>query len=103
MGREATISWGGPDLVIRNDWKAALLMKLDVTDTSITVRFYSSSLGRRVETTTGTPYAWIGGTGFSVDYTRRVYAQGRLLRDEPFQTRYDPQPTVGAHLPNVEG
>jgi hypothetical protein len=103
MGREATISWGSPDLVFRNDWKAALLMKFDITDTSITVRFYSSSLGRRVETTTGTPYAWIGGTGFSVDYTRRVYAEGRLLRDERFQTRYNPQPTVGAHLPNVEG
>jgi vancomycin resistance protein YoaR len=103
MGREATISWGGPELIFRNDWEAAVLMKLIATDTSITVRFYSSPLGRRIETTTGTPYAWIGGTGFTVDYTRRVYAYGQLKRDEHFQTRYAPQPTVGAHLPAVEG
>ena len=29
MGREATVSWGGPELIFRNDWPAALLIKLD--------------------------------------------------------------------------
>jgi vancomycin resistance protein YoaR len=114
MGREATISWGGPELVFRNDWKAAVLMKLRATDTAITVRLYSSLLGRRVETTTGTPTRWIapamrevldaslspgsrvivqqpGGPGFTVDYTRRVYRQQKLLRDQHFRTRYDAQ------------
>jgi len=112
MGREATISWGGPELVFRNDWNAAVLLKVVVTDTSITVRFYSSELGRRVETTTGTPYKWTapvtrevadstlapgtrvvvqepGGSGFTVDYTRKVFAHDRLVRDERFTTRYD--------------
>ena len=28
MGREATVSWGGPELIFRNDWPAAILMKL---------------------------------------------------------------------------
>jgi vancomycin resistance protein YoaR len=111
MGREATISWGGPELIFRNDWNAAVLMKFEATDTSITVRFYSSELGRRVETTTGTPYRWAapvtrevadstlapgarvvvqepGASGFTVDYTRKVFAHDRLLRDERFTTRY---------------
>ena len=32
MGREATVSWGGPELIFRNDWPAAILMKLDASD-----------------------------------------------------------------------
>jgi vancomycin resistance protein YoaR len=95
VGREATISWGGPDLVFRNDWDAAVLMKLDATDTSITVRFYSSSFGRSVETTTGAPYRSTGPGGFTVDYTRQVFKDGRLLRDERFTTRYDPVDRAG--------
>ena len=57
MGREATVSWGGPELIFRNDWPAAILMKLAASDSGITVRFYSTKLGRRVTTTTGKPYA----------------------------------------------
>ena len=57
MGREATVSWGGPELIFRNDWPAAILVKVAASDSAITVRFYSRKLGRRVETTTGEPYA----------------------------------------------
>ena len=57
MGREATVSWGGPELIFRNDWPAAILIKVAASDSAITVRFYSRKLGRRVETTTGEPYA----------------------------------------------
>ena len=31
MGREATVSWGGPELIFRNDWPAAILMKLSAS------------------------------------------------------------------------
>ena len=31
MGREATVSWGGPELIFRNDWPAAILMKVTAT------------------------------------------------------------------------
>ena len=72
LGREATISWGGPELIFRNDWPASVLIKLDATETSITVRFFSSRLGRRVETETSVPYGH-GGGSFMVEYTRRVY------------------------------
>jgi vancomycin resistance protein YoaR len=112
MGREATVSWGGPELVFRNDWPAAILMKLVATDTSLTVRFYSSKLGRRVETETGEPYGYVaprtitvsnpslppgakvveqsaGPSGFTVQYTRRVYRRDRLRRNERYTVRYE--------------
>jgi vancomycin resistance protein YoaR len=117
MGREATVSWGGPELIFRNDWPAAILIKVEALDTSITVRFYSSKLGRRVETETGEPYAYqaagtvrvlnpslppgteqvvqSGGiSGFTVEYTRRVYRDGELIKDEDYRVRYKPENTI---------
>ena len=91
LGREATVSWGGPELIFRNDWPAGVLIKLDATDTSITVRFFSSRLGRRVETETSVPYGH-GGGSFMVEYTRRVYRGTRLARDEHFRVRYSVSP-----------
>ena len=114
MGREATISWGGPELIFRNDWPAAILIKLEAGETGITVRFYSTKLGRRVETTTGEPYAVTaprtititnpslpagsrsvvqsaGDSGFSVRYTRKVFRQAKLIRNETYTVRYDPK------------
>ena len=114
MGREATVSWGGPELILRNDWPAAILFKVSATSTGITVRFYSQKLGRRVETTTGEPYAYVaprtirtrnsslapgtvdviqsaGESGFTVQYTRKVYKGSDLVRDERYTVRYVPQ------------
>jgi hypothetical protein len=87
LGREATISWGGPELVFRNDWPAAVLMKLEATETQISVRFYSSRHGRRVATETSAPFGH-GGGSFTVEYTRRVYRGPRLVRDERYRVRY---------------
>ena len=95
LGREATISWGGPELIFRNDWPASVLIKLDATETSITVRFFSSRLGRRVETETSVPDGH-GGGSFTVEYTRRVYRGSRLTRDERFRVRYGNSPGFGA-------
>lgn len=117
MGREATVSWGGPELVFSNDWPAAILMKVVATDSSITVRFYSRRLGRRVETTTGEPYAptppetirtlnaslppgtsstvqSAGESGFTVQYTRKVFRGSKLRRNERYTVRYDPQNAI---------
>ena len=91
MGREATVSWGGPELVFRNDWPAALTMRLTTTGDAITVRFFSARLGRRVETETAEPQLLTNG-GFTVEYTRRVYRFGRLIRDEVFEAAYRPHP-----------
>ena len=117
MGREATVSWGGPELIFRNDWPAAILMKLTATSSGVTVRFYSRKLGRRVETTTGEPYAYVaprtitvrnpalpvgttstvqsaGASGFTVQYTRKVYEGPELVKDERYTVRYDAQNAI---------
>jgi len=117
MGREATVSWGGPELIFRNDWPVGILVKVTALDTSITVRFYSSKLRRRVETETSEPYNYVaattlrelnpalppgsetvvqggGVTGFTVDYTRRVYRGKKLIKDEQYTVRYDPENTI---------
>jgi len=117
MGREATVSWGGPELIFRNDWPAAVLMKLIATDGSITVRFYSRKLGRRVRTETGEPYSYVapqtittrnaslppgtvstvqsaGESGFTVQYTREVFRGAKRIKDERYTVRYDAQNAI---------
>jgi hypothetical protein len=47
-GIEATISWPQPDLVFRNDTEAALLIRTEYTDESITVKFFGDNGGRQV-------------------------------------------------------
>ena len=34
MGREATVSWGGPEMIFTNDWKAGLLIKVSAWSTA---------------------------------------------------------------------
>lgn len=117
MGREATVSWRTPDLVFRNDWPAAILMSVRAASSGITVAFYSSKLGRRVETTTGRPtdrtepktierkkpdlppgtrtvVQAAGPGGFSISYTRKVYRGDTLKRDETFRWRYRPENAI---------
>ena len=112
MGREATVSWGGPEMIFTNDWKAGLLIKVSAWSTGISVRFYSSKLGRRVETVTEDPYSFVkprtrvtrnpalkpgerkvvqeaGPDGFTVEYTRKVYRGDELIKDERYRTRYN--------------
>ena len=95
LGREATISWGGPELIFRNDWPAGVLINVNATATSISVRFFSSRLGRRVETETSVPYG-NGGGSFMVEYTRRVFRGSRLARDEVYRVRYNAAPGSSA-------
>jgi vancomycin resistance protein YoaR len=117
MGREATISWGGPELVFQNDWDSALLMRLRTTPRSITVWFYSQKDGRVVSTVTGAPHNFVrprtvyvkdatlppgtrrvlqsaGGSGFTVSYTRRVYRDDSIRRNEQYTWTYSPENEV---------
>jgi vancomycin resistance protein YoaR len=117
MGREATVSWGGPELIWRNDWPAAILVEAYADSDSITVQLYSSKLGRRVETTTGEPTEFTaprtitvsnpslepgttavvqeaGPSGFLISYTRRVYEGPKLRRDEHYTWRYKPENAI---------
>lgn len=89
-GREATVSFGGPELIVRNDWPAAVLVSASATDTSITFRLYSSTLGRRVTTESGP--AGAPGTPFSISYTRKVFRGDELVRDETYRWSYTGAP-----------
>lgn len=65
-GNEATISWREPDLIFRNDTEAAVLIRTEYTDTSITVKFFGDNGGRQVR-------RWLSGryspTEPAVEYT----------------------------------
>ena len=48
LGRDATVSWGGPDFKFRNDLKHGLLIKTSYTDSTLTFTFYGTPEHRRV-------------------------------------------------------
>ena len=121
VGRDATVSWGGPDLVFRNDLKNAILVKVTYTNTTFTVSFYGTKQRRRVVATTSTPTNYTqpqlqyaidpsappnsvrtaagGGPGFDVNVHRKVYQDGKLLREDDFFTRYVPQNPTAIYGP----
>lgn len=89
-GREATVSWGGPELIVENDWPAAVLINATADDGGITIRLFSSKLGRRV-TTTGAENGQ-SGQAFTATYTRKVYDRDDLKRDEQYTWSYKAPP-----------
>src|SRR5829696_2669013 len=114
-GRDATVSWGGPDFRFRNDMRSGLLIKSSYTDETLTFTFYGTSEHRRVVATTGSDenpkppelqYAvdptappgsvklvqGSGRSGFDVTVHRKVYrADGGVLRSDDFRSRYIPE------------
>ena len=113
MGRDATVSWGGPDLVFKNDLKHAILIDVGYTDATFTISFYGTKQGRRVTSTTASPTNYTqpkmqyaidptatpgsktvvagGGPGFDTNVHRKVYEHGKLMREDDFFTRYTPE------------
>jgi vancomycin resistance protein YoaR len=113
LGRDATVSWGGPDLVFRNDLTSALLIESSYTNETLTFTFYGAPTNRRVVASTSpqsnwrapqTSYAYdpyaprgsirssSGGhqSGFDVTVRRTVYERGQVLRKDSFTSRYIP-------------
>ena len=111
MGRDATVSWGGPDFVFKNDLKTGILIKTRYTNSTLTFSFYGTDPGRRVVTSTSErtnwrppkttyaldPYAPRGSVrtvagsnqaGFDVTVTRKVYEDGKLLRRDDTSSAY---------------
>jgi len=121
MGRDATVSWGGPDLVFRNDLDHAILIKASGNSSTLTVTFYGTRQGRKVIATTSAPTAYTsptlqyavdpaapagsvrtepgGGPGFSVNVHRKVLENGKVLRQDNFFTRYTPQNSTAVYGP----
>jgi vancomycin resistance protein YoaR len=111
LGRDATVSWGGPDFVFRNDLKSAILIKTRYTDSTLTFSFYGSDPDRHIVASTSErtnwrspqvtyaldPYAPRGSvrtvsgsnqSGFDVTVTRKVYEHGKLLRQDRTSSNY---------------
>jgi vancomycin resistance protein YoaR len=111
LGRDATVSWGGPELVFRNDMKHALLIKSSYTSSTLTFTFYGSGEGRRVAARTSERANWrspkltyaldptaprgsvqtVSGTnqpGFDVTVYRTVTKDGKVLRKDAFKSSY---------------
>ena len=111
LGRDATVSWGGPDFAFRNDLETGILIKTRYTDSTLTFSFYGTDPGRRVVASTGErthwrspqltyaldPYAPRGSvrtvsgsnqSGFDVTVTRKVYEHGKLKRRDAFTSAY---------------
>jgi vancomycin resistance protein YoaR len=123
LGRDATVSWGGPDFKFRNDLKHGLLIKSSYTDSTLTFTFYGAPEGRRIvaETTPKTNFrapqmsyaldpsapagsvqvvSGSGRSGFDVTVKRTVYDRdGKLLRRDSFLSRYIPEGPTSVYGP----
>jgi vancomycin resistance protein YoaR len=111
MGRDATVSWGGPDFVFENDLDTGILIKTSYTDDTLTFSFYGTDPGRRVVVATGErtnwrsptttyaldPYAPRGSvrtvsgsnqSGFDVTVSRKVYEGDELVRQDAVTSNY---------------
>ena len=123
LGRDATVSWDGPDLVFRNDLEHGLLIKASYTDQTLTFTFYGTPSGRRVVSHTGPQVNWTqpkltyavdpnaprgsvkvvpgsGELGFDVTVTRDVYTRaGKLLRHNVFKSHYIPDSPTAVYGP----
>ena len=111
MGRDATVSWGGPDFVFKNDLKTGILIKTSYTDETLTFTFFGTDPKRRVVTTTGPQVNWrepkttyaldpyaprgsmrvVSGSnqpGFDVTVSRKVYQGKKLLRSSSITSNY---------------
>ncbi len=123
LGRDATVSWGGPDLVFRNDLGHGLLIKSSYTDQTLTFTFYGTPSGRRIVSSTGPQVNWkrpslayavdpnaprnsvkvvpgTGELGFDVSVTREVYAtSGKEIRHDVFKSHYIPDSSTAVYGP----
>jgi vancomycin resistance protein YoaR len=111
IGRDATVSWGGPDLKFKNDLDHAILIKTSYTDSTLTFSFFGTKQGRKVVSSTGPQtnfrspkpsYAYdpsapkgskrtVAGShaqGFDITVFRKVYERGNLVRKDSFTSHY---------------
>ena len=78
MGRDATVSWGGPDFVFKNDLGTGILIKTRYTTSTLTFSFYGTDPKRRVVASTSERTNWrTPTTTYALDPTRRAAPCGR--------------------------
>jgi len=116
MGRDATVSWGGPDFKWKNDTANWILIRTQVSGGSLTVSLYGTDPGYQVDYTTGaftnvkphtvsevkdptlTKGAKViedgGVDGGNVTVIRTVYKGGKVVRTDTFVSHYRPKEEV---------
>ena len=124
IGRDATVSWGGPDFKFRNDLKHGLLIKTTYTDSTLTFTFYGTPEHRRVVAHTSPQVNWTGPSmNYAVDPSaprgsvkvvarhgreglrrhrstaRSTTADGKLLRSDTFRSHYIPDSPTTVYGP----
>jgi hypothetical protein len=114
-GREATVSWGGPELVFRNDTDALVIIKTAHTSRSITVKMFGNTGGRECTAGLGDRYRYTdppieytgnptvppgievtkstGTRGWTVDIFRYIDHADGTNETEVWSHRYRPRPT----------
>ncbi len=112
-GRDATVSWGGPDLKFRNDTDHHLLIDASYTNSSVTISLYGTDAGREVAYSTGSwtdvkPHPVVetedpeldegvrvvedgGVDGRSIRVTRTVTQGDTVVHEDVFVSRYNPK------------
>ena len=109
-GLEATVSWGSLDMRWRNTSGHPVLIKSYITSNSVTVTLFGTKTFDKVEAISGpwrnvTKFATVnssingceyqgGQDGFDITVTRVVTVAGEVVKREPFNTHYSPEPRV---------
>jgi vancomycin resistance protein YoaR len=115
-GRDATLSWGGPDFKFKNDTEHWILIATGYTDTSVTVSLYGTSPGYDVTSEVGpwtdvkphtvkeTPDPTLpsgsrkieeaGVDGRTIVVKRFVRKGGVLVREDSFRSVYRPKEEI---------
>jgi vancomycin resistance protein YoaR len=123
LGRDATVSWGGPDFEFKNDLKHGLLIKTSYTDQTLTFTMFGTNEHRRVVAKTSPQTKWTspsmnyavdpnaprgsvkvvqgtGEKGFDVSVDRTVFdAGGKELRHDVFRSHYIPDSPTTVYGP----
>lgn len=112
-GRDATVSWGGPDLKWKNETKNWVLISVSYSDSSITISLYGTDPGYDVSYVTS-PFSNIrpyptqtvkdptlalgakyvtdkGENGMTCTVTRTVRKGGEVVRTDTFVSDYSPK------------
>jgi vancomycin resistance protein YoaR len=113
-GREATVSWGGPELIFKNDTEALLIIKTAYTSRSITVKMFGNTGGRTCTAGLGDRYRYTdppieyvgdptvppgteaedsaGTRGWTIDIFRYIEYDDGTNETEVWSHRYKPRP-----------
>jgi len=115
-GRDATVSWGGPDFKFKNDTATWILLATGYSNSSLTISLYGTDPGYDVSSATG-PWTNIkphgvkeikdptlplgkrvtetsGADGRTILVTRTIKKNGALVREDTFKSVYKPETEV---------